>query len=71
MNDKEQSRNSLDSIPYYPVYAYNLSEGERPGGMKVRWKVRVVSGPEAGRHEVRLNAAIWEALRWIHTHPPR
>ena len=25
--------------------------------MKVRWKVRVVSGPEADRHDARLNAA--------------
>jgi hypothetical protein len=39
------------------IIGYNFSEGERPGGMKVRAKIRVVTGQQA--------EAIREFLPWV------
>jgi hypothetical protein len=41
----------------------------KPGGMKVRWKIRVANGPEASRLEARQAEAIKEALTWLRKHP--
>lgn len=57
-----------DHIPSGTIYSYNLGESERPGGLKVRFKVRVVTGPEADRHEERLNEALIGALAWARKH---
>lgn len=59
----------LKAIPNGTVFAYNLDKSKTPGGMKVRWKVRVAAGPEAARHDARLAEAIREALLWLHQHP--
>jgi hypothetical protein len=55
----------LESIPNGTIFAYNLDERETPGGMKVRWKIRVVTGPEAARVDARQAEAIREALSWL------
>jgi hypothetical protein len=52
------------NIPSGTIYSYNLGESERPEGLKVRYKIRVVTGPEADRHEARLAEALGEALVW-------
>ncbi len=39
-----------------------------PGGIKVRWKVRVVTGPQAARYDARQAEAIREALTWAVRH---
>ena len=59
----------LAAIPNGTIFAYNLDEGETPGGMKVRWKIRVATGPEARRAEARQAEAIREALTWLRKHP--
>ena len=56
------------TIQKYPIFRYNLDDSETPGGLKVRWKVRVVTGPDAEVWEARQNAAIMELLRWAHQH---
>jgi len=69
---EEQASNSPGAIPPETIYAYNLDETETPGGLKVRWKVRVITGPAAARWDARQNAAIMELLQWAsrhHTHP--
>ena len=59
------------TIPNGTIFAYNLDEGKTPGGMKVRWKIRVANGPEAARWDARQAEAIREALTWLRKHPAR
>jgi hypothetical protein len=65
---EEHAGNSPVPIPESTVYAYNLDDSETPGGIKVRWKIRVVDGPAAARYDARQAQAIMEALRWTHRH---
>jgi len=55
----------LNAIPNGTIFAYNLDEDKTPGGMKVRWKIRVATGPEATRTDARQAEAIREALTWL------
>jgi hypothetical protein len=47
---------------------YNLDDTKTPGGLKVRWKVRVITGPAAARWDTRQNQAIMELLQWASRH---
>jgi hypothetical protein len=64
----EHASNSPAAIPESAVYAYNLDDSKTPGGIKVRWKIRVAGGPAAARYDARQAQAIMEALRWTHRH---
>ena len=68
---KEHARNSPESIPESTIYSYNLDDTKTPGGLKVRWKVRVVTGPAAARYDARQNQAIRELLTWASQHQRR
>ncbi len=46
------------------VVSYNIPEGDRPGGMKVRFKIRVVTGKRAKDIDARQARAIMEVLQW-------
>jgi hypothetical protein len=46
------------------VQVYNLDHTTTPGGMKVRWRVRVATGKEAERLEKQQNQAIIRLLAW-------
>jgi hypothetical protein len=37
---ESNDENSVPPIPESGIVAYNLREGERPGGMKVRYKIK-------------------------------
>jgi hypothetical protein len=50
------------------VISYNLSEGERPDGMKVRYKIQIVSGPRAKEIDARQAQVIREVLEWSLKH---
>ncbi len=65
---EEHGRNSPGAIPESIIYAYNLDDTKTPGGLKVRWKVRVVTGPAAARYDARQNQAIMELLQWASRH---
>jgi len=65
---EKHAGNSPIFIPESTVYAYNLDDSKTPGGIKVRWKIRVVDGPAAARYDARQAQAIMEALRWTHRH---
>ena len=71
-NDKdkpeEQAGNSPESIPENTIYSYNMGDSKTPGGLKVRWKIRVITGPAAARYDARLNQAITELLQWATRH---
>jgi hypothetical protein len=68
---KEHLRNSPESILESIIYAYNLDDTKTPGGLKVRWNVRVVTGPAAARYDARQNQAIRELLQWAARHQHR
>jgi hypothetical protein len=65
---EEQASNSPVTIPESAIYVYNLDDSKTPGGIKVRWKIRVVDGPAAARYDARQAEAILEALRWTARH---
>jgi len=67
-NYKEHASNSTGNGAGEAVYSYNIGEGERPGGLKVRWTVRVATGAEAARLDARQANAIRELLLWALQH---
>jgi hypothetical protein len=50
------------------VISYNVAEGERPGGIKVRFKIRVATGKRAKEIDARQARAILEVLQWQRQH---
>ena len=58
----------LETIPNGTIYSYNLNDKETPGGLKVRWKIRVATGAEGARWDARQAEAIKELLQWAHRH---
>ena len=64
--------NHLDKTPGIPVngrvISYNLREDERPGGMKVRFKIRVEEGKKAAALNAQQAEAIKELLEWARQH---
>ena len=68
---EEYTENSPGTIPSGTIYSYNLDDSKTPGGIKVRWKVRVVTGPEAARYDARQAEAIKELLTWAASRTPR
>ena len=46
------------------VISYNVTEGDRPGGIKVRFKIRVVTGKRAREIDARQAKAVMEVLEW-------
>jgi hypothetical protein len=56
--------NSMPLIPESGIIAYNLREGERPGGMKVRYKIKIETGRKARELDQQQAEVIWELLRW-------
>jgi hypothetical protein len=53
------------------IISYNLSEEQRPGGMKVRFKVRIETGKKAAAIDTRQAEAIRELLQWSREHRTR
>jgi hypothetical protein len=47
------------------IISYNVNEDERPFGVKIRFKIRVVSGREAAVLDRQQAEAIKEYLRWV------
>ena len=46
------------------VISYNVSEGERPDGIKVRFKIRVATRKRAREIDARQAEVIMEVLQW-------
>jgi hypothetical protein len=46
------------------MISYNIDEGERPGGLKVRFKVTVATGKRAAALDARQAEAIRRLLEW-------
>ena len=68
-SDQEQhDSNSLPEMEYPRIISCNLNEGERPGGLKVRYKIRVETGRKADALNAQQAAAIKELLLWARQH---
>ena len=46
------------------IISYNINKDERPGGIKVRFKIQVVTGKRAAAIDERQADAIRELLIW-------
>ena len=53
------------------LISYNVSGGERPGGIKVRFKIRVATGKRAQEIDARQAKVIMEVLQWQRQHRTR
>jgi hypothetical protein len=62
------TKESLEAIPNGTIFAYNLDDTKTPGGLKVRFKIRVATGPEGVRWDARQAEAIKELLQWASRH---
>jgi hypothetical protein len=65
---EERDSNSGSIIDKGRVISYNLSEGERPDGIKVRYKLRIATGKRARDIDARQAAVIMEVLQWAAQH---
>lgn len=67
-HEDEKAGNSSGNGPWIGsngrVISYNVPEGDRPGGIKVRFKIRVVTGKRAQEIDARQARAILEVLKW-------
>ena len=50
------------------VISYNVSEDQRPGGIKVRFKIRIATGKRAREIDARQAKVIMEVLQWQRQH---
>jgi hypothetical protein len=67
---EEQDSNSPGMVNWPGIISYNLNEEERPGGMKVRFKIRIESGRKAAAINTAQAEAIKELLQWASQHQP-
>jgi hypothetical protein len=67
-NDHEQPKhagNPGSIMDGARIISYNFNEDERPGGIKVRAKIRIVSGKQAEAVAAAQAEAIRELLIWV------
>ena len=69
---EKQPGNSPGNIKGPRIISYNLNEDERPGGLKVRFKIRVETGKKAAALNAQQAEALRELLQWASQHqtPP-
>ena len=46
------------------IISYNIEEGERPDGLKVRFKITIATGDKARELDARQAEAIRRLLQW-------
>ena len=70
-NEENNRDNSFGISSNGHVISYNVPEGDRPGGIKVRFKIRIATGKRAQLIDARQAAVIMEVLQWQrqHKHP--
>jgi hypothetical protein len=63
LKDLDKDKDQQPSRQYSEqTISYNVSEAERPGGLKVRFKIKVVTGKEAAALDARQAEAIRRLL---------
>jgi hypothetical protein len=68
-NPEEQGSNASRIVKGPRIISYNLREDERPGGLKVRFKIRIETGKKAAALNAQQAEAIRELLQWASQHP--
>jgi hypothetical protein len=75
VTDPEKLKDHEGNTDYQPsdtyieqMISYNISEAERPGGLKVRFKIQVVTGRKAAALDARQAEAIRRLLEWTLAH---
>ena len=68
---EEQAGNSPDNDGQWRMVSYNLREEERPGGMKVRYKIKIETGRKARELDERQAEVIRDLLAWAREHRAR
>ena len=63
--------NTLGMAANGRVISYNVSEDQRPGGIKVRFKIRIATGKRARQIDARQAKVIMEVLQWQRQQHPR
>jgi hypothetical protein len=61
---EKHDSNSPGIIAGPRIISYNLNEDQRPGGLKVRYKVRIETGRKAAALDAAQAQAIKELLQW-------
>jgi hypothetical protein len=69
---EKQDSNSPGMVKGPRIISYNLDEDQRPGGLKVRFKIRIETGRKAAALNAQQAEAIRELLQWAcqHQRPP-
>ncbi len=67
---EEHGSNSPSIMAGPRIISYNLNEAERPGGMRIRFKVRIETGRKAAALNAQQAQAIKELLLWARQHQP-
>jgi hypothetical protein len=67
-DQEEHGSNSPGILNGPRIISYNVREGERPDGMKVRFKIRVETGKKAAALNAQQAQAIKELLQWARQH---
>jgi hypothetical protein len=70
-NDEKHDSNSGGMVKGPRIISYNLNEEQRPGGLKVRFKVRIETGKKAAAIDAAQAEAIRELLEWSREHRTR
>ena len=70
-NSEKQQGNSGEMVKGPYIISYNLTEQQRPGGLKVRFKVRIETGKKAAAIDAAQAEAIRELLQWSREHRTR
>jgi hypothetical protein len=65
---KENADNGSLNPSFEHVISYNIEDGERPDGLKVRFKVTIITGKHAAALDARQAEAIRELLSWTRQH---
>ena len=63
-NLENRDGNSPGIAPNRRLISYNVPEGYRPGGIKVRFKIRIATGKRAQVIDARQAAVIMEVPQW-------
>jgi hypothetical protein len=65
---KEKQDQHSQNTYFEQMISYNLNEDERPGGLKVRFKVKIAIGKQAAALDARQAEAIRGLLIWARQH---
>ncbi len=61
----------MPPIPESGIVAYNLREEERPGGLKVRYKIKIETGRKARELDEQQAEVIRDLLAWARQYRAR